>query len=68
MEEVRDEIEKRKAHVHGYDNEGRPAVVIFAGRHNPKDTDVKLFSKFIVYFFTQLTSLFALYYYFIYLF
>jgi len=39
VEDVQSEIRKQKLLLHGFDNHGQPTIVVYPGRHIPKESD-----------------------------
>lgn len=40
------EVMKVKVHFNGYDNSNRPLLMVYAERHNPKESSLEMLIKF----------------------
>jgi hypothetical protein len=47
--DIKNELKTGKAFLHGFDNEGRPCIIIKNSRHIPEETDFDEFMRFFIY-------------------
>merc|ERR1712063_162104 len=49
LEMVQSETAKKKGYFHCYDKAGRPIIVVLAGAHSPKDSNVQVMLKLVIF-------------------
>jgi len=49
LDQIHSEVVKKKGYFHCRDKENRPCFVALVGRHNPKDSDVQVMLKMLVF-------------------